>query len=300
MPKPFALIIEDDRDIVALFRHVLDIAGYQTEIVLDGREAMSRLLSVRPDIVLLDLQLPGLSGIEIFQKMRSIENLKDVPVVIVTAYAFASDGLPEEPDLVLSKPVDINQLSSLVQRLRKTHGELQEQTVDETTGLYSPHFFMVRLTFSMERIRQSQFRRFGVLFADLLNYDSYQGEMKKQDLKTFLRKMAEKFRGTLRPTDTMAWSGDGTFLTLIEDLPATAVTQKIAERVRDGFGKHSAGDITDESVLVGVGVLVCDPDYTDVDAVFADLQLMRQLIKKQGDPTPLILDRDKLETLRTS
>ncbi|MBK9781973.1 MAG: response regulator [Anaerolineales bacterium] len=62
--KPIALIVEDDRDIVALFRHVLDIAGYQTGIVLDGKDAVDRLEVMRPNIVLLDLQLPRMSGIE--------------------------------------------------------------------------------------------------------------------------------------------------------------------------------------------------------------------------------------------
>ena len=71
MDKPFALIVEDDRDIAALFRHVLDIAGYYTEIVMHGREAVNRLKSAQPDIVLLDLNLPGVSGEKILEGMRA-------------------------------------------------------------------------------------------------------------------------------------------------------------------------------------------------------------------------------------
>src|SRR5678816_2828050 len=62
MEKPSALIVEDDRDIGALFRHVLDLAGYRTEIVLHGLVAMEHLAKTTPDIVLLDLNLPGVSG----------------------------------------------------------------------------------------------------------------------------------------------------------------------------------------------------------------------------------------------
>ena len=80
MDKPFALLIEDDRDIAALFRHVLDMAGYHTEIALNGLEAMEMLSSGTPDIVLLDLQLPGVSGVDILKKMRADERLKTVPV----------------------------------------------------------------------------------------------------------------------------------------------------------------------------------------------------------------------------
>jgi CheY-like chemotaxis protein len=137
MEKPFALIIEDDRDIAALFRHVLDIAGYHTEIEMHGKEAMKHLDSVRPDIVLLDLHLPGVSGVQILEQMRADERLKSVPVVVVTAYSRDADSLPLEPDLVLLKPVNLEQLSNLVQRLRTTPGSLREPPWDEPTHLYS-------------------------------------------------------------------------------------------------------------------------------------------------------------------
>ncbi len=65
MIKPIALIVEDDQDLATLFRHVLDVAGYQTESILDGKEAMERLEEFPPHLVLLDLQLPGMSGVEI-------------------------------------------------------------------------------------------------------------------------------------------------------------------------------------------------------------------------------------------
>ena len=118
MEKPYALIVEDDRDIAALFRHVLDIAGYRTEIVMHGGEAVERLQAAPPDIVLLDLTLPGVPGSLILEDMRADEVLKDVPVVVVTAHSHIADTLAVEPDLVLLKPVNLEQLSNLVQRLR--------------------------------------------------------------------------------------------------------------------------------------------------------------------------------------
>ena len=51
MDKPFALLIEDDRDVAALFRHVLDMAGYRTDIVFDGNAAVEKLDNVHPDIL---------------------------------------------------------------------------------------------------------------------------------------------------------------------------------------------------------------------------------------------------------
>ncbi len=151
MEKPVALIIEDERDIAALFRHVLDIAGYHTEIVMDGREAVKRLESGRPDIVLLDLNLPGVSGSKILEQMRGDKRLSAVPVVVVTGHSEVAVNLPSEPDLILFKPVNLDQLSNLVQRLRNTPGSMREQPWDEVTHLYNRSFFDVRLTYSLER-----------------------------------------------------------------------------------------------------------------------------------------------------
>jgi DNA-binding response OmpR family regulator len=154
MEKPLAMIIEDERDIAALFRHVLDIAGYRTEIVLDGKEALKRLEAIRPDIILLDLNLPGVPGAKILESIRDDKRLMTVPVVVVTAHSQAADSLPVEPDLVLLKPVNMDQLSNLVQRLQTTQGSLKELPWDEVTHLYNDAFFTVRLAYSLERAKQ--------------------------------------------------------------------------------------------------------------------------------------------------
>ena len=113
MEKPFALIIEDDRDIVALFRHVMDLAGYRTEIVLHGGVAVDYLSKSKPDIVLLDLGLPGVSGVEILKMMHADERLKNVPVVVITAHSHLIETLPVKPQLVLIKPVNIELQSDI-------------------------------------------------------------------------------------------------------------------------------------------------------------------------------------------
>src|SRR5512138_3839584 len=167
MEKPFALIVEDDRDIAALFRHVLDISGYRTEIAMDGRDAVERLQTTKPDIVLLDLTLPGVPGPKILERIRADRRTRDLPVVVVTAHSHIADNLLVEPDLVLLKPVNLGQLSSLVQRLRNTPLPMGEAPWDPVPHLYNKDFFLVRLSYSLERSGQIGEGRFGVMFADL-------------------------------------------------------------------------------------------------------------------------------------
>ncbi|MBL8100191.1 MAG: response regulator [Anaerolineales bacterium] len=295
MDKPVALIVEDDRDIVALFRHVLDVAGYHTEIVLDGKDAMERLGTMTPDIVLLDLQLPRMSGIDILKNMRDDERLKRVPVVVITAYAPMADTLPVEPDLLLLKPVDINQLSNLVQRLQTTQGALNEPSHDKATGLYAYSFFSVRLTFSLERIKQSSFRRFGVLFAEVDQLPKLKNQISQSEYDEFLRKLADQFRMTLRPTDTMAWSSNHfLFFTLIEDIPSPEAPLKIASRVKDSMKRFIDNRQHDLEMKANVGVLLCDSEYENIQKVLRDVELARTYLREGLYTNPSIFDREML------
>ena len=296
MDKPVALIVEDDRDIVALFRHVLDIAGYHTEIVLDGMEAMQRLEASQPNIVLLDLQLPRMSGVEILTRMRADERMSTIPVVVITAYAPYANSLPVEPDLLLLKPVDINQLSSLVQRLQVTQGAMKGPTHEKVTGLYTLSFFTVRLTFSLERIKQSSFRRFGVLFADVTQVAELKKQMSDDELQDFFRKLADQFRITLRPTDTMAWSPeDEYFLTLIEDIPDPEAPLRIAGRVRDSMKKFLESNAHGLDLRANLGVLLCDSEYENIQKIMKDIDIARMYLRDGLYTNPSIFDRDMLK-----
>lgn len=296
MDKPIALIVEDDRDIVALFRHVLDVAGYHTEIVLDGKDAMDRLASLTPNIVLLDLQLPRVSGIDILKHMREDERLKHVPVVVITAYAPYAESLPAEPDLILLKPVDINQLSNLVQRLQTTHGAMNEPSHDKPTGLYTLPFFKVRLAFSLERIKQSSFRRFGVLFAEVSQLEKIKRQLSNNEYDSFLHKLADQFRMTLRPTDTMAWSvNDSLFLTLIEDIPTPETPLKIATRMRDSMKRYLESRSESAESRTNLGVILCDSEYKDIQEILKDITLARKLLSEGLYTNPSIFDREMLD-----
>jgi len=296
MDKPLALIVEDDRDIVALFRHVLDIAGYQTEMILNGRDAMDRLEEFKPDIVLLDLQLPGMSGVEILRRMRADERLAEVPVVVITAYAPVAESLPVEPDLLLMKPVDITQLSNLVQRLQVTRGAMKEPTHEKLTGLYTRSFFSVRLAFSLERIKQSEFRRFGVLFVDAGELSDLKKRLDQLEVSAFQRKFAGQLKSTLRPTDTMAWLPDEmVFLSLIEEIPTPEAPLRIAGRVKESMKKFMEDNDDGLGLRINLGVLLCDSDYENAERILADITRARMLLRDRTYTSPAVFDKTMVE-----
>ena len=292
MEKPFALIVEDDRDIAALFRHVLDIAGYHTEIEMHGKEALKHLDSVRPDIVLLDLHLPGVSGVQILERMRADERLKSVPVVVVTAYARDADSLPVEPDLILLKPVNLDQLSNLVQRLRTTPGSMREPPWDEPTHLYNRSFFTVRLTYSLQRAKQIGYNRFGVLFAELDSIAPLQELFDESRLNEFLRETATRLKAILRPTDTISRFSEGLFLILLEDIFNEDIPDRIARRVGNELENYLWQKHIGSALQISVGVVLCSAAYESAEEILADVDLARKLTRR-GKET-VLYDRDIL------
>ena len=296
MHKPFALIVEDDRDIAALFRHVLDVAGYQTEIVMDGRAAMERLQSVLPDVVLLDLTLPGVPGPKILEHMRATSRLQKIPVVVVTAHAQIAGSLPVEPDLILLKPVNLEQLGGLVQRLRSTPRSLEQTPWDPITHLYNQEFFRVRLGYSLERSRQVTVNRFGVMFVDLQPFDELQRCVPAEQVEILLREVAGHLKTSLRPTDTVSYVRDGRFLILIEDIPDYSSPSSIADRIKRNLSQLLGQRPLVEKLRATVGLLLCHAHYATVDEILGDIEIAARL--SASGQNLVQYERDMLRKLR--
>jgi two-component system alkaline phosphatase synthesis response regulator PhoP len=111
------LIVEDDRDIAELIRHYLVKAGHTADVLSSGTDVLPRLRSRRPDLLVLDLMLPGQHGLEICQALRREPATADLPVIVVTARAEESDrvaGLELGADDYLTKPFSPKELVARV------------------------------------------------------------------------------------------------------------------------------------------------------------------------------------------
>jgi two-component system, cell cycle response regulator DivK len=117
MTNPLALIIEDDHKLAIIFAQALRMAEFEPEIIQDGNTALARLAVTLPAVVVLDLHLPYVSGLEILQQIRADERLNQTQVILATADALMADTLRQEADLVLLKPISFSQLRDLASRL---------------------------------------------------------------------------------------------------------------------------------------------------------------------------------------
>ncbi|MEJ2484905.1 MAG: GGDEF domain-containing response regulator [Anaerolineales bacterium] len=260
MTRPYAMIIEDDRDTVALFRHVLDLAGFITEIVLRGEKALERLDYTTPDIILLDLNLTGVSGSEIFQKIREDDRLKHISVIVITGFANLVIDLPSEPDFVLYKPVSIDVLFRLIRRLSSVDtAQLKNSPYDEPTKLYNHSFYINRLEYSIELTGQLAGGVFGVLYLDCDNFRLVE-QQGKQFADQILVETADLLRTVVRPYDTISHFGSGQFFIQVEDLPTKEILNQIAERIHNRLTARIL-DAFDFEMTANIGMVYCDSSY---------------------------------------
>ena len=122
--KERILIIEDDEGIVRVLRRALVYEGYQVETAMDGENGLHLAREHHPDLVILDLMLPGINGIEVCQRLRASGN---IPILMLTAKDAVNDrvqGLDAGADDYMTKPFDLDELLARLRALlRRTQLE---------------------------------------------------------------------------------------------------------------------------------------------------------------------------------
>jgi len=117
MTQSNILIIEDDRKLAEIYSVALQSVGFETKVINDGRKVFEALAETLPTIIILDLHLPHVSGLDILQQLQADDRLSDTRIIVATADARAGDMLRDTADLILLKPVSIEQLIGLARRL---------------------------------------------------------------------------------------------------------------------------------------------------------------------------------------
>jgi two-component system cell cycle response regulator DivK len=111
------LVVDDNQLNLELARYVLEADGLVVDEALNVDEAWARLRAVRPDIVLVDIQLPGTDGLTLVRALKATPGLDDVPVIAFTAYAMQGDEQRFRAagcDGYLAKPIDVHSFAASV------------------------------------------------------------------------------------------------------------------------------------------------------------------------------------------
>ncbi|MEM7620544.1 MAG: response regulator [Pseudomonadota bacterium] len=131
--KKKVLIVEDNELNMKLFHDLLDTHGYETIQTRDGIEALNLARRHHPDLILMDIQLPEVSGLEVTKWLKEDKDLQDIPVVAVTAFAMKGDEQRIREggcEAYISKPISVKTFMTTIQQfIGETHMSDDKQEV---------------------------------------------------------------------------------------------------------------------------------------------------------------------------
>jgi len=119
MDQKTVLIIEDEEDAAELFAEMMRISGFRVIKTSKSAPAIAMMNTEKPDVVLLDIMMPEISGLDILRQMRRDPNLANIPVIVVTAKGMPADiknGMEAGASTYLTKPVGFRELKEAVNR----------------------------------------------------------------------------------------------------------------------------------------------------------------------------------------
>ncbi|HZO76223.1 MAG TPA: response regulator [Ktedonobacteraceae bacterium] len=111
------LVVEDDAMIAEMLLHILrQETPYQALHAADGRQALQITSLLRPDLCLLDYRLPGMNGLELYDRMQQVEALKQIPTIFMSAY-LPQEEVKTRPVALLHKPFELDELLETIEHL---------------------------------------------------------------------------------------------------------------------------------------------------------------------------------------
>lgn len=114
--EKYILVVDDLADNLFLLKTILESEGYTVDVASNGKAALDKVQSVLPDLMLLDVMMPDMTGYEVTQRIRQSDRLSSIPIVLITAHDEASldQGQAVGADGFIRKPIDFDELLARV------------------------------------------------------------------------------------------------------------------------------------------------------------------------------------------
>jgi class 3 adenylate cyclase len=254
------LVVDDVADNVEILRMRLTSLGYEVVVASDGEEALAAVARETPDLVLLDIMMPKIDGLEVVRRMKADTSLPFIPVIMVTAKATPKDvvaGLEAGGDDYLTKPIDHGALVTRVRamlRIKALHDEVHElnkgleakvaaqvselERVGRLRRFLAPQLAQAIVSAGDESVLGNHRREIVAMFCDLRGFTAFSETSEPEDIMQVLA----EYHGAVGPLIRQAegtldrFTGDGMLVFFNDPLPcpdAPERASKLALAMRD-------------------------------------------------------------------
>jgi diguanylate cyclase (GGDEF)-like protein len=273
LDKPFSVfVVDDDPSEIDLISFMLSQNGFEVTTASSGKEYLEKIKKETPDIIILDVMMPEISGLELLRQIRQDPKTMAIPILLVSALSDTEDivkGLQEGANDYITKPFNIPVLLARV----KTHlkiGTLVKQlatqteilskmaALDELTGIYNRRTMFDLLTSELERSKRYQ-RFLSILMMDIDHFKNVNDQFGHSFGDHVLREFVKRVDQTLRSNDTLCRYGGEEFCAILPETNAENA-MKVGERVRLSIDQIPFSIKKEEiSITLSIGVTTLIP-----------------------------------------
>jgi diguanylate cyclase (GGDEF)-like protein len=253
------LIVDDNvKTRKMLCRHLIKM-GYEVSEAESGQIALEIIRDELPEVVLLDVMMPDMTGFEVCQQLRKTPQYELIYIIILTALTdneYKIECLDQGADDYVTKPFDISELLARIRVGERTAIKKREATIDGLTKVYNRNYFEMYLAQEVSRAKRYK-RELSLIMTDIDyfkkindNYGHLVGDM-------VLQEVAQMLMQQCRRSDLVARFGGEEFLMLLPETPLEGGII-VAERMCQRFANHNFPDIDMITASFGVASLIKD------------------------------------------
>jgi diguanylate cyclase (GGDEF)-like protein len=299
-PATTLLLVDDDEMNRDAFSRRLSRSGYTVLTAENGPDALKLVGAHRVDAVLLDVMMPGMSGIDTLKQLRHTRSISDLPVIMVTAKD-GSDDVVEALGLgandYVTKPIDF------AVALARIRAHVTARRADPLTGLPNRVLFMERLSRLLAREQGRDTKPFSVVFLDVDRFKLINDSLGHAAGDELLLEIARRLESSLRPTDmvspeanehTLARIGGDEFTILLDGVGDEHQARAIAERLRLAVASPIRLQNREIVASISIGIVVSAARYERAEDMVRDADTAMYRAKELGKARCEIFDTSML------
>ncbi|MEG4454396.1 EAL domain-containing protein [Microcoleus sp. N9_A1] len=306
------LVIDDEPDNFDVIETLLNDRDYQLHYAASGQEAIDSLNLFEPDVILLDVMMPGMDGIEVCQRIKAMPKWEAVPIVMVTALTTKTElarCLTAGADDFISKPVNRLELTARVRSMLRIHRQYQqlvtfnarlEATVQQRTAQLQTMIFQDALTtlpsrtFLLQKLAevlQAGESSFAVVYLDCDRFKLVNGSFGYAIGNQLLIAITERLQHHLRPGDVLARMGEDEFCFLLHQIDGAIALEPFIQAILRGFDTSFVVADCELFMTACIGIALGSSVYQQPEEPLQDADTAMYKAKLRGKGCYQIFDR---------